>query len=384
MKETAMIREPSPLLVDENQVPLDGSDTSNDVPIDEPYDSTIVRVETKNTQMSTMIKRIKNNEINLTPDFQRLGGIWPKVAKSRLIESMLIKIPLPAFYMDASDEDNWLVVDGLQRLSTIKEFVVDNKLELSQLEFLTKYNGHKFNELPRNFQRRIEETDIVLYLIQPGTPARVKFDIFRRINTGGESLSSQEIRHALNQGPVTKYLHDLADSEEFDEATDGGVSPKRMDDRECVLRFLAFTLFNPDDYNNDSFDRFLNEAMAALNQEEKAELKRYESLFKQSMTCAIKIFDRNAFRKSYPGISYRYPVNKALFEAWSVNLGKLDVTEQRELVARSENLKQKFAEMMLQDKEFETSVSQGTGSIRRVKYRFSQIARIIVETLEND
>lgn len=370
------------VLVDEADARLDGDDTSNDdVVITTPFDTSKIRVETKNTQMDSLIKRIKNQEINLSPDFQRQGGIWKDVAKSRLIESMLIKIPLPAFYMDASDDDNWLIVDGLQRLTTIKRFVIDQDLALSGLEFLTDYNGKKFDELPRNFQRRIEETDIVLYLIQPGTPANVKFDIFRRINTGGEPLSAQEIRHALNQGKITKFLQKLASLDEFINATDRGVASKRMDDRECVLRFLAFTMNPPAAYDNDNFDQFLNDAMARANSFEDDELDQLQNAFVQAMKCAIEVFDNDAFRKRYEPSGHRFPVNKALFEAWSVNLAALNPEQQKDIAHHKDELKMRFMGLMTSDKDFEAAISQGTGSVKRVQYRFEQIARIIRETL---
>lgn len=376
------MKELKKVLVNEGEVLLDGNDTSSDdVVITTPFDPSKIRVESKNTQMDALIKRIKNNEINLAPDFQRLAGIWNDIAQSRLIESMLIKIPLPAFYMDATDDDQWLVVDGLQRLTTIRRFVVEEKLVLSGLEFLSEYNGMKFSELPRSFQRRIEETDIVLYLIQPGTPVNVKFDIFRRINTGGEPLSAQEIRHALNQGIVTRFLKDLADSEEFKLATDFGVSAKRMDDRECVLRFLAFTFFSPEKFESDNFDQFLNSAMAYANDLDELALRRYEDAFKASMRLASKLFGNDAFRKRYAPNDNRYPINKALFEAWSVHLGNIRDEFADQLVIRKELLKKKFIYLMNNDNDFDLAISQGTGSISRVRYRFKQIENIITETL---
>ena len=374
----------SVVLVDEQEVSLDGDDTSNDdIRIDDPFDPTQVRVDTKNYQMDALIKRMVNGEIDLAPDFQRSEGIWSDKAKSQLIESMLIRIPLPAFYMDASDDNKWLVVDGLQRLTAVNRFVIKKSFVLQGLEFLTEFDGSSFDDLPRSFQRRIEETDIVLYLIQPGTPSNVKFDIFRRINTGGEPLSPQEIRHALNQGTVTTFLYELAKSKEFMAATERGVSPKRMDDRECALRFLAFTLYSPDGYEKNNFDGFLNEAMAELNRLEQSKLDAYKKQYLQAMDCAKSIFGQHAFRKQYKKTYQRYPINKALFEAWSVNIGKLSKDKQAVLIRRKEDLVNRFLHLMNNDYEFEKSISQGTGSVRRVRYRFSMIAKIIEETLHD-
>ena len=370
--------EPSEVLVSESEVPLDGSDTSNDeLAITTPFDTSKIRVETKNTQMDTLIKRIKNAEIDLAPSFQRRAGIWNDQAQSRLIESMLIKIPLPAFYMDATVDDKWVVVDGLQRLTAIRRYVTDEELSLTGMEFLTDYNNIKFSKLPRGFRRRIEETDIVLYLIQPGTPSNVKFDIFRRINTGGEPLSAQEIRHALNQGPVTAYLEKLAKSTPFLHATNNGISSKRMDDRECVLRFLAFTLTSPEDYRSDNLDQYLHSIMSQFNKFDRQELDDYEKRFTSAMWLASKIFERHAFRKCYNKDKARHPINKALFEVVSVAFGKLNEEEASRILSQKDAVLDGTIQLFNEDKEFETAISQGTGSIKRVIYRFCRFENMI-------
>ncbi len=145
-----------------------------------------------------VIRMIDYQSILLHPEFQR-NLVWDPRRKSRLIESILIRIPLPSFYLDALNDENWSVVDGLERLNTLHEFL-HNQFALSDMEFLGDIDGKRFSELPQAFQRRIEDTILSVYVIMPGTPPQAKFTIFRRLNTGGIVLSAQEIRHCTNPG----------------------------------------------------------------------------------------------------------------------------------------------------------------------------------------
>lgn len=349
--------------------------------ITEPFDPTLIRVESKLITIDLLVTRIREGELDLTPDFQRKSGIWTEKAQSRLIESILIRIPLPAFYMDATNDEKWLVVDGLQRLTTLRRFVVDDTLRLMELEFLKELNGKNFHQLSRSLQRRIKETQVTVYLIQEKTPSEVKFNIFKRINTGGLPLSPQEIRHALNQGAATRLLKKLADSPDFKRATDNGIRDDRMADRECVLRCLAFTLTPPSEYRVKDLDSFLNERMTFLNRMSERDLADLEQGFYRSMRAARNLFGRFAFRKRYQSDGWRYPINKALFEVWSVNLNKLDDRELAVLEQRKNALNDKFKKLMA-DRDFENSISQGTGDIRKVRTRFSEVEKIIREVLQ--
>lgn len=350
-----------------------------DTGITKPFDPTLINIFTKQMSLDTIIKRIREQEVNLSPDFQR-AEVWKPTAKSRLIESLLIRIPLPAFYMDATNEDNWLVVDGLQRLSTLRDFVIDKTMSLRDLEFLTHFHGFNYDDLPRNYQRRIEETQVTVYLIEQGTPAEVKFNIFKRINTGGLPLSSQEIRHALNQGPVTSYLKRLADSGEFRQATYRGVSDKRMAARECVLRFLAFTLTPPEMYKAADFDAFLSDTMASLNKMADKEREGLANRFLRALRSCHAIFGQAAFRR--PAGKYRSPVNKALFEVWTVTMDNQTDDTLRVLEISHEEVASKVDGLMRQDPEFLNAISQGTGDITKVRLRFDRFGTMLREALQ--
>ncbi len=363
-----------------------GVDPDEDESIIQPFDPELIRVETRPMTIDLLLQRINYKELDLTPDFQRKDGIWNPRTKSRLIESILIRIPLPAFYMDATDEDKWVVIDGLQRLTTLKMFVNDQSLKLSDLEFLTHLEGKTFNDLPRNLQRRIIETQVTTYLIEKGTPAAVKFNIFKRINTGGLPLSLQEIRHALNIGKSTRLLEELSKLPEFKDATAESVASNRMADREFVLRFLAFVIHPYNEYKATEFDSFLSDVMEEINGMNEADINDLKQKFSRAMKAAHQIFDNDAFRKRYSSEASRSLVNKALFESWAVNLSRLNDEQIQRLVARKEQLKASFIRLMNEEApdtepRFEASISQGTGDTRKVKRRFSAIEKIIQEAL---
>ena len=352
----------------------------SDERITDPFNPALIRVDTRPMTINLLLTRIAHEELDLQPSFQRKGGIWNEGAQSRLIESMLIRIPLPAFYVDATNDDKWLVVDGLQRLTTLKRFIVDQTLKLRELEFLTHLQGKTYIDLPRQFQRRILETQVTVYLIEKGTPSEVKFNIFKRINTGGLPLSAQEIRHALNQGKSTEILARLANSKEFKKAIDNSIRDDRMADRECVLRFFAFAITPYTKYKTKEFDSFLNDRMVDMNKMSDQELEELENRFKKAMVAAFSIFGADAFRKRYRARATRYPINKALFESWSVNLSQLSNEQLQRLMVRKDKLIESFMNLM-NNRAFDAAVSQGTGDINKVYRRFDSIKQLIEEVL---
>ncbi len=347
----------------------------------EPFDPTWIRVETKQLSMDFLISKMMEGELDLMPDFQREAGIWSDVAQSRLIESMFIRIPLPAFYIDVSDDDKWLVVDGLQRLAAIYRFVIKKELKLTCLDFFHHFSGKGFNELPGNFRRRIMETRATVHSIKKDTPPAVKFNIFKRINTGGLPLSSQEIRHALNPGSAPEMLKKLAGSIEFKQATDYGIRDQRMATRECVLRFMAFSLKPYTSYNSSDFDVFLNSAMAAINKKPANSLRKLEDSFLRALNASRDIFGGYAFRKQYKKNGRRNPINKALFETWTVNLDSLDDARLTELKEKRDKLVDGFIDLMSGNSGFDEAISQGTGAVAKVKLRFFEISKLIQEVL---
>lgn len=367
-----------------NEPQVEYEDTSTGVLMENPFNPSQIDISSKTPTIDLLIKRLKANppEIDLYPDFQRNDDLWDAGKQSRLIESLLIKFPLPAFYFDGTDNNKWLVVDGLQRLSAIRNFCINKKLKLTGLEFLKKLEGDGFDNLPRNLQRQIEEAQVTAYIINPGTPEEVKFNIFRRVNTGGLIMEPQEIRHAMNQGIPAIYVKELSQLPEFIDATQGAISSKRMLDREFVTRFISFYLNDYRSYIPD-LDTFMNTSMCSIKKLTDLERKKMRSDFSASMKLAKEIFGNWAFRKSDKYPEKKKPINKALFEIWSVTLAKLDENQRKQLLLKKDVFFGKSIQLIKDDLTFLNSITTSTGNKRSVNYRFSSIEKIIKITLES-
>lgn len=308
-----------------------------------PFDPSKIDITMKPLTLDALLKRIGNEEIEFDSSFQRKAGLWNKKQKSQLIESIFLRIPLPAFYFDASDEDSWLIIDGLQRVTALKQFVVEKTLKLEEMEFFPELNSCDYDHLPRTFQRRIDETVINVYLVNPSTPDNVKFNIFKRINTGGLALEPQEIRNALFQGKATEFLLKCAGRESFVIATGGSVRSDRMLDREFVLRYVSFCYLELNQYSGN-IDEFLNCGMKYLNHASKEELKEIEKKFEYVMKSIYSIMERDAFRKVCQD-GRRRPINKVIFESWCYVIKSLSEEEVSALIAKKRLVKEEYMEL---------------------------------------
>ncbi|MEM6406582.1 MAG: DUF262 domain-containing protein, partial [Pseudomonadota bacterium] len=273
-----------------------------------PFDPKDIDIVVEPKSLDILIERVEHGGIDMNTEFQRHADLWDNQKKSRLIESILIRFPLPAFYFDASDDDNWLIVDGLQRLSAIRSFAIDQDLGLSGLEFMTDLKGNKYDDLSPTLRRRIRECPVTVYLIKPRTPVEVKYSVFQRINTGGLTLNKQEIRNAMAKKPERDFLQKIAQHPLMLKLM-GGLS-KRMLDQELVLRFWAFYCL---DYSNEKFSKFLDHAMEKLKQSDRQRRDRFELIFNQAILRCDQLLGETAFQKKTEKTGVRYK-NRSLFE----------------------------------------------------------------------
>lgn len=360
-------------------------------PITVPFDPNLIRIRRDPFTLGELIDKIEHQEVNFNTAFQRKSDLWDATKQSRLIESVLLRLPLPAFYFDEIIENEndiykrkaiWQVIDGLQRCSAFNHFIVKQDLALTNLEFLTQFNNLRYGDLPRDLQRRIQQTPITINVVEKGTPHEVKFNIFKRINTGGLILTSQEIRHAMNQGIAAEYVAELAKTPQFKKATCGIIPTDRMEDRDFITRFVSFYIQPYTSYQPD-LDSFLTKGMSKiknLTEDERAEMK---AGFIRAMVTASKIFGNDAFRKRTDINDRRKPINKALFEVQSVLFSRLDDAQTDALRRKGDLYQRKFIQLN-RDDAFRYSISSGTGQRESIIRRFTEINRIIQETISTE
>ncbi|GGZ57862.1 hypothetical protein GCM10010371_16670 [Streptomyces subrutilus] len=347
--------------------------------ISAPFRPENIKIETQATTVDLLLSRLREQMIDLAPDFQRRAGIWTDVQQSRLVESLLLRIPISSFHMAQDEDDNWAVVDGIQRLTAIARFMAPDAvgmtpLTLRGLDYLRDFHGKGYADLTGRLKIRLRETQLVVHIIQQGTPEAVKYNVFSRINTGGLPLKPQEIRHAMVKGPARELLADLAEDAAFGEATGWSVSNERMADREMVLRFLAFRLAEPAEYTKRDFDQFLVDAMHGVNRLTPEQREALARDFRAAMRYATALFGDHAFRK-WRGGKGRSPINKALFETVAVNLAHLTDQERDRLVASRDDVLRAFFALMA-DWDFDRSISVATGDPKKVRTRFEEMRKL--------
>lgn len=380
----------------------------------EPFDPEKISIETKKVSMDTCLRRLQQGTLVLNPDFQR-NEVWTIDKKSQLIESLMLNIPIPMFYVSSDSKGNYTVVDGLQRLSTIRDFVLGKDFlqendkqkkeylkgrgfQLKHLEFWRQYEGMQFVELPEHLSNRILETEFTFTIINPSTPEDVKRNIFKRINTGGLPLSSQEIRNALYGGRSTILLNKLSKRKEFLEATGHSINSLRMEDKEVILRFLAFTIRDYSNYRrSQNVDDYLADTMIIINCGGNLTERQLEKLAKKTgtgetgiqhftveeltdrfvlaMTRPHRLFGKHTFRKSH-GQNRRSPINKSLFETWGVLLSKLPQSTFERLYINKNQMMPEYIDL-LESKDFQTAISRNSMTHQSVHYRFDKIKQLI-------
>ena len=356
-----------------------------------PYDPEKIKLRTDKISLAQVSAMIDNRDIDLTPEFQR-NLVWDPFRKSRLIESILLRIPLPMFYFSEDLEGRFTIIDGLQRISAIKEFM-ENKFSLKNLQYLENCEGKYFKDegnkkgLEAKYVRWFNLTNISANIIDPISPPQVKYDIFRRINTGGKPLNNQEIRNCLAGQGLRDTLKVMVSTTEFKTATDNSVRSTRMDDQELALRFLAFEeLFSRNGNINDYsgyMESFLDDYTQLHQKDVPQDFEQKVQLFVNAMkNASYLIGGRYAFRKILPDTTTRKQIlNKALFVVTSLLLSQYPY-EKVAIYNKEGQLIEVIADKIFEDSKLYNYLSYSTNSKANMLYIFDTFNDLFTKNIE--
>lgn len=352
---------------------LEGFETDEDGSWgDYPIDTVLIRNE--NRTVHDVLRRIEKGSFIMDPEFQR-DFIWPEDKQSKLIESVLMRIPLPVFYLAENPQGQMIVVDGLQRLSTFQRFL-NNQLRL-KLPDQKDLDRKRFQDLSPKLQNRIEDCNLILYIIDAKVPPKALLDIFERVNSG-IPLTRQQMRNCLYTGPATKFLRSESRTQLFLEATGESLKPETMRDRELINRFCAFQLLPLSDYKGD-MDQFLAQALEQMNSATEATLERLSAQLRTSLINNIQVFGKHAFRKHFPEQPARSVFNASLWDVMSTGLSRYP---EHIVEARATKLQEAFYPLLV-NYEFVESITLGTNQVNRVHKRFFVVNEMLSEVFND-
>lgn len=359
-------------------------DHSSEETITTPFTPSDIKISNPPMNMGDLIDMLSYGWINLQTEYQREMNLWSPVQQSRLVESVLLGLRLPAFYFEVVDKHDWNIIDGLQRCCAIKNFCVDETLALEGLEFLDDFNGKKFQDFRFDTKRDIRMLPITVNLLEKGVPDQVKYILFKRLNTGGIELTSQEIRNAVFSGPVIDLVKDMAKEHFFRLATDYRVPTRRHVDMDFVSRFIAFYWLGFEKYEPD-LDSYINKSMADIRDNwTDIRIDRMRDDFRQAMKLAFEIFGNRAFRKQQNRDEYRRPLNKAYFEVIASRFALLDKDKRSRLLDHKELFVDNLHTAMRESVTYRNSFSGGTGNRDAVRWRFTSFNQILDMTCQGD
>lgn len=342
-----------------------------------------IYVEYRNYTITQLLEMVNDGDLEIATQFQNI--IWDRTRQSRLIESIFLGLPLPAIYLSQYDDGRYTVVDGLQRINTIKDFKED-RFALCNMEYFDFCNGKKYSEL--NFSvailRRFRLTAITCLVIDYRSPSQLKYDLFHRLNTGSKALNNQEIRNRLARKPLQDALYEMVKSKEFKQATCGSIKDTRMVAQESALRFIYFyDQYSEDNYignYNGDMKSTLDACVEELNKKNKDELNVYVDAFKKSMNLAHQLFGENAFRKVSPNQNKKSSINKSLMLVLSVLLAKY-AEEQPQYPVADIKLTDKLSSLIAHDELLNEAISWNTTSKKNINYVFTKLKQKLIDSL---
>lgn len=360
------------------------------IKIQEKAKERTVRTQNIEYDLETLVKKIGKNIIKLDPGYQRRHR-WDLETSSRLIESLILNIPIPLIYLSLdidvdveTEESRYSIIDGQQRLTAISDFF-NNDYPLKGLDCLKLLNGFYYQDLPPFLNRRLEERTIKCLRIDSTLDSKVKIDIFERLNSGSVKLEAQELRNAVYMGPLNDLCKELSKDSNFrkllqinENDLDQNSKVKKMEDVELVLRFYALINNKYKEFKKSKdyrFRDFLSDELEKGNKTDNEALVDFKCNFLNTMQVIIENFGSEAFAK------HKFENNKFIIQSKfnAAVYDSLAIAVYSEIISKNRSINSSMNEKfrnLFKNNKFHESVSASILDSVKITYRIDEARRV--------
>ena len=364
---------------------LDDSDE-----VGEQFDRKLV-IDKVDPTIESLYMKFTRQKLILQPDYQRKYVMKPQVA-SRLIESILLDIPLPIVYFAEEEDGSWSVIDGQQRLTSIISFVQgknlydDKPFKLTSLNVMTELNRKSFSDLSNEQQEKILNTAIRSFVIKKESNDDIKFEIFERLNTGSTPLNEDEIRNTVYRGKYMNLLKELEGNELFDKIVNKPNFKNRMLYKGMILRFFAFYEKTYLNYK-PSMKQFCNKHIKRFRNMDDEQISEYRQIFKDTISSIYSVFGENAFRRMMKEegtnnyIWAKTRINMALYDIQMYSFSRYD---KEQLIRHADEIRDRMYDLMINNPDFINAIEFKTSNTDMVNRRFRMWLDIMEDIMKQD
>lgn len=333
-------------------------------------------VQTSDLPLGTLASMVHEGAIDLQPGFQRRER-WSADKQSALIESFLLNVPVPPVYLSEEDDGTYTAIDGKQRLKAVTDFMT-GRLKLRSLERIEKADGLYFQNLPTEIQNsfRLRPFLRVVTLLKQTDPT-LKYEVFLRLNRGGERLNAQEIRNVAFRGPLNDLIYQLSNSsflrDQLKITSFVSSAYREMSDAEYVLRFFALSR-NLNAFSG-SLVREMDEFMRNFQKAPPPELDQLSAKFSIAMNRVEQIWGGDAFKRP-EGMGWRDQTLAGMYDAQMLACDSLTEEEFADALSRAPAIRD-GTRALFANVEFDKSVRAGTNTPARIRYRVGAILNLL-------
>ncbi len=347
----------------------DTDECENEVELAIPQEQRALITESKDLSIRELHFQVMENELKLNPSFQR-QYVFDDIKASRLIESLLMDVPLPTIYLSQEVDETNEVIDGQQRLTSFIRFI-KNEFSLKRLTVFKELNGKWFKDLPKDITGKILKSTLRCIIVKSDSNPEIKFDIFERLNSGSIHLTKQELRNCIFRGSYSNLLRELVTEPDWLRLIGAKEPHKRMLDCEMILRFFAF--YHGSNTYSAPMSKFLNNEANIYQNASLETIKNLRQVFTKSVKMSLTVFGDQAFKRleagnqKDPNARFDRKLNMSLFDVVMVGFTQY---EPRDIVPKSDAIRSKLDELMTTNEEFKDTILLSTSSRNKVQKRF--------------